>query len=78
MPVIPYCTARACCSSTSTLPMRMRPSYSSANSSRMGASILHGPHQAAVKSTRKGLGDFRTSCSKFSWVKVTMPGADIT
>src|SRR5712691_1192201 len=34
-----------------------------ATSSRTGATILHGPHHVAQKSTSTGMSDFRTSCS---------------
>ena len=46
------------------------PSYASAIFFRVGASILHGPHQSAQKSTRTGVVfDFsRTSFSKVSSV----------
>jgi len=37
--------------STSSLTMRTRPSYSPASCSSTGATIWHGPHQTAQKST---------------------------
>src|SRR5689334_19691980 len=57
-----------------TLPIRILPLYSSANSSRIGAIILQGPHHSAQKSTRIGTGDCRTSFAKFSCVRVTTLG----
>ncbi len=36
-----------------------------------GPMTLHGPHHSAQKSTNTGTGDFRTSCSKFSFVMIT-------
>src|SRR5688572_29727009 len=53
-----------------TLPILTRPSYSLASSSRIGATILQGPHHSAQKSTRTGVVDLRTSASKFAVVRV--------
>lgn len=57
--------------STFTLPTFILPSFSSAISARVGASILHGPHQSAQKSTRTGTTEFKTSDSKLAFVTVT-------
>src|SRR3954452_5716025 len=48
------------------------PAYSVASSSRTGASILHGPHHSAQKSTSTGTVDLRTSCSQLASVIVTI------
>ncbi len=77
MEVILNWAARAACSLIFTLPMRTRPSYSAANSSNRGPSILQGPHHSAQKSTRIGPADSTTSLVKFSGVKVTILGAAI-
>src|SRR5438874_2298512 len=53
--------------STSSLAMRTL-SFSEAISSRTGATMRHGPHQVAQKSTKTGVPDLRTSCSKFASV----------
>src|SRR5690606_13279736 len=47
MPRMPYLAAVSWFSSTLSLATVRRPAYSAATSSRMGAIILHGPHQAA-------------------------------
>src|SRR3990172_7854495 len=54
--------------STSTLTTSTEPSYFAASFSISGATILHGPHQAAQKSTTTGRSDLRTSSSKFASV----------
>src|SRR5215467_6795206 len=54
--------------STSSLPTLTRPLYSSAIASTVGAIARHGAHQAAQKSTKTGVLDFRTSFSKLSSV----------
>src|SRR5262245_37623535 len=51
-------------SSVLTLAIVSWPSYSPANSSRIGATARHGPHQGAQKSTTTGTSDFSTCCSK--------------
>ena len=58
---IPYSAATSPFSSTSHLPIRTCPSYISANSSMIGATILQGPHQGAQKSTTTGFPSARTS-----------------
>src|SRR6266849_179160 len=50
--------------STSILPIFTLPWYSFASSSTMGAKARQGPHQAAQKSTKTGVSDFKTSWSK--------------
>src|SRR5690606_40584871 len=52
--------------STSILAILSLPSYWPARSSRIGAIILQGPHQAAQKSTRTGVLALRTSSAKRS------------
>ncbi|CFW40011.1 Uncharacterised protein [Bordetella pertussis] len=47
MPRTPYLAAVSWFSSTFSLATVRRPAYSAATSSRMGAIILQGPHQAA-------------------------------
>ena len=42
------------------------------SSSIMGETILQGPHHDAQKSRSTGLGEFNTSCSKFSFVIVAL------
>src|SRR4029077_3971508 len=54
--------------STSTLTTSTVPSYLAASFSISGATILHGPHHAAQKSTTTGRSDLRTSSSKFASV----------
>lgn len=54
-------------SSTSHFPTLTRPSYSTANSSIIGAIFLQGPHQVAEKSTTRGKPAFN-SLSKFASV----------
>src|SRR5919112_2257425 len=54
--------------STSTLTTSTAPSYFAAIFSISGATILHGPHQVAQKSTTTGFSFLRTSCSKVSSV----------
>jgi hypothetical protein len=56
--------------STSTLTMSMEPSYFAASFSISGATSLHGPHQAAQKSTTTGRSLCRTSASKVASVAV--------
>src|SRR5437867_7134936 len=58
-------------SSTSTAPTFRRPWYSSASSSTIGASCLHGPHQTAEKSSRTGCGESRTSLVKLPSLTIT-------
>jgi hypothetical protein len=64
--------AVATLTSTSSLPMVNLSDCSTANSSRMGAIILHGPHHSAQKSTRIGLSDAPTTSSKVASVRVVM------
>jgi hypothetical protein len=54
--------------STSSFPTRTRPLNSAASCSTTGAIILHGPHQAAQKSTNTGSGERSTSAAKFASV----------
>ena len=54
--------------STSTLTTSTVPSYFSASFTISGATILHGPHQVAQKSTTVGLSFLRTSSSKVASV----------
>jgi hypothetical protein len=56
-------------SSTFIFPTFNLPSYSVANSSTIGVTILHGAHHGAQKSTKTGVSDFKTSDSKFWSVK---------
>src|ERR1043165_265375 len=69
---MPYFVARPWKSSMLSLAILTLPSYSAASSSRMGATILHGPHHSAQKSTNTGTGDFKTSSPKFPSVRVTI------
>src|SRR5262245_47487040 len=48
------------------------PSISLAMSSSEGPIMRHGPHHSAQKSTRTGVSDFRTSCSKEVSVALTV------
>src|SRR5216683_1213323 len=59
--------------STSILPIVTLPAYSVASSSTMGAIARQGPHQAAQKSSRTGVSDFRTSWSKFASLTSIIP-----
>src|SRR5262245_40879911 len=52
----------------SSLPILYLPANSSAIPSTIGARTLHGPHHVAVKSTRTGTLDLRTSASKLASV----------
>jgi hypothetical protein len=54
-----------------TLATSTLPEYSLASLSRIGATILHGPHQGAQKSTITGVVDFKTVCSKAASVTCT-------
>src|SRR4051794_35803896 len=58
--------------STSTFTTSTVPSYLAASFSISGATILHGPHHAAQKSTTTGRSDLRTSSSKFASVATLM------
>src|SRR5262245_41522019 len=53
------------------------PSYSFANSSRIGAIILQGPHHSAQKSTSTGTAECVTSAPKFPSVNMTIFAAGI-
>lgn len=61
---IPYWEAVPGFSSVFNFPIFTRPAYSEANSSMIGAIILHGPHQGAQQSTRTGRGKESTSSWK--------------
>src|SRR5690606_1666067 len=65
---MPYSAAVCRFSSVSTLTILILPSYSSDSSSRMGATMRHGPHQVAQKSTKTGMSESRTSALKVSSV----------
>src|SRR2546427_4491517 len=58
-------------SSTSTAPTFRRPWYSSASSSTIGASCLHGLHQTAEKSRRTGCAESMTSLAKLASLTIT-------
>src|SRR5262249_173094 len=58
--------------STSTFTTSIEPSYLAAIFSISGATILHGPHQVAQKSTTTGFSFLRTSCSNVSSVACWM------
>src|SRR5580693_5319591 len=58
--------------STSSLPIVNLSDCSTANSSRIGAIILHGPHHSAQKSTRIGLSDAPTTSSNVASVRVVI------
>src|SRR5690606_8192719 len=64
----PYFAANSWFASTSTLPTIALPSYSSLICSMIGPTILHGPHQAAQKSTNTGLLLFNTVSSNVASV----------
>ena len=59
MPKRPAVSGLASTSSFTILTL----SFSLAISSRTGATMRHGPHQVAQKSTSTGVSDLRTSCS---------------
>src|SRR4051812_29984514 len=67
-PRTPYFWVTPGASSMSSLPILYLPANSSASPSTIGARTLHGPHQVAVKSTRTGTADLRTSASKLASV----------
>src|SRR6185369_509596 len=58
--------------STSSLATVREPAFSPAISSRTGATILHGPHQVAQKSTRTGVLLDKTSSENESSVTFTV------
>src|SRR5262245_38645350 len=66
------CIASFCSASTSSLAIRTLPSISLASSSSSGATMRHGPHHSAQKSTRTGVCEFSTSFWKFSPVTCTI------
>ena len=68
MLMIPNACDRRGLASTSTLTTSTTPSYLAASFSISGATILHGPHQAAQKSTTTGLSLLSTRASKVSSV----------
>src|SRR3954452_18938727 len=64
MPRTPYLRGVCGFSSMLTLATVTRPAMSVARSSRKGATILHGPHHSAKKSTRTGSVARNTTLSK--------------
>src|SRR6204780_1880058 len=58
--------------STSSLPMTNLSDCSVANSSRMGAMVLHGPHHSAQKSTRTGFSEAPIISSNVASVRVVI------
>src|SRR5690606_40469705 len=64
----PYFAANSWFASTSTFPTTALPSYSLLISSMIGPTILHGPHQAAQKSTITGMLLFNTVSSNVASV----------
>src|SRR5262245_40630759 len=59
----------------STVATLSLPTFSSAIASTIGASLLHGPHHVAPKSTSTGWSDLTTSAStlpSFSWMTVLL------
>src|SRR5271154_3017581 len=60
--------------STSIFITLSLPLYCTATSSTTGANALHGPHQAAQKSTRTGCSDCNTSCSNVASFTSKTPG----
>ena len=60
MLLTPYRAAHSGLSSVLTFATTKRPGYSAAILSSAGATIRHGPHQGAQKSTSTGMGDFKT------------------
>src|SRR4030042_2459382 len=72
MLMTPYFEATNGDSSTFTLANSIFPLYSLANSSTMGATALHGPHQGAQKSTSTGICEFKTAFSKLLWSTLIM------
>src|SRR5690554_3579084 len=64
----PYLAANSWFASTSTFPTTAFPSYSLLISSMIGPTILHGPHQAAQKSTITGTSLFNTVSSNVASV----------
>src|SRR3990172_3085629 len=63
IPMIRYLPATSGFSSVFSFKTLSLPSYSFDISSTIGATILHGPHHTAQKSTRTSPGAFSTSCS---------------
>src|SRR5665213_3963494 len=57
-------------SSMLSFASRMLPDFSSAISSRIGATSLQGPHHSAQKSTSTGVSEFMISSSKELSVKI--------
>src|SRR5689334_20822257 len=64
-----YLAAKSPSLSTLTLATLSFPCSSCASSSTIGLSILQGPHHSAQKSTKTGVGEFKTSDSKLLSVK---------
>src|ERR1700691_6329889 len=60
--------------STSIFITLSLPLYCTATSSTTGANALHGPHQAAQKSTKTGCSDCSTSCSNVASFTSKTPG----
>src|SRR5687768_4507491 len=69
---MPYLAAVRGLSSVFSLRNSTLPSYSSASSSTIGATMRQGPHHGAQKSTSTGLSAWRTSSSQL--VSVTSAG----
>src|SRR6516162_8488399 len=65
-------------SSTLTLASATRPSVSATAFSRIGPSVLHGPHQGAHKSTTTGTVVLRASTSSWNVWSVTSTALDAT
>src|SRR6516162_4897663 len=72
MPRIPNFGGVCGFSSMLILATLIRPWYSLAISSRIGAIILQGPHHSAQKSSSTGCSDLRTSCANVASVVCTM------
>src|SRR6516164_3690576 len=68
MAEMPYLTAISGASSVLSLPTLILPANWSAILSIVGASIRHGPHHTAQKSTRTGFSLLVTSFSQFAAV----------
>src|SRR4030066_1952738 len=77
-PITPYCTARLLLSSTSSLTTFTLPAQSCESCITTGSSILHGPHQTAVKSTITGSVDLSTSFTKADHFSLRISAIDIS
>src|SRR5512139_3362097 len=71
MPCTPYFIAHSGFSSVFTFATSTLPAFSLAIFSNAGATILHGPHQGAQKSTITGTVDFNTVFSNAESVTCT-------